>query len=206
MTGRRGEELLQLLGGPGIGLDLRDRSEAWRVGHERDVAVDESLCRGVGESASDDEVDLEHGLGSERFATVGGAQHGVVERLELLGAEPADRDAPERREDVAVDLAPVAVKGGRGEVHTLAGQPSAREIGAERERPSGVVASVALLRQSRCEAFGVCSIGAGRVPSPALAAGHRIEPLVDHCVPAGPLLRHVSVHVGSPSTGERCAR
>ena len=203
MPGDRGEERLQLLGGPGLGLDLGDRPEPWRVGDERDVPVDEPPLLGVGERTADDEVDLEDGLRCERPAPVGRAEHRLVERVELFGPQAPDRDPPEGREDVAFDLAAVAVEGRRGEVDLLAGQPAPCEVCAERERPGLVVATVALLRKAGGEALGLVSAGAGWVPAAALASGDRVEAFVDDGVPAGALLRDVSLHVDPPWSSDR---
>ena len=52
-------------------------------------------------------------LGASGSAPVGRAEHRLVERVELFGSQPADRDPPEGWEDVAVDLAAVAVEGRR---------------------------------------------------------------------------------------------
>ena len=54
---------LQLIGGPGLLLDLGDGPQAWCVGDERDVAVDQTAPHGVGERATDHEVDLVDGFG-----------------------------------------------------------------------------------------------------------------------------------------------
>ena len=89
---------------------------------------------GVGEGASDDEVDLEHGLGRERLGCPSvGRSIDSYSGVELLGSKSPDRDSAERREDVALDLAAVAVVGRGGEVDLLAGQPPPGEVGAEGE-------------------------------------------------------------------------
>ena len=87
---------------------------------------------GVGERASDDEVELVHGLRGKPPAAVG-VQERVVERFDLLVAQPADAGPAEGREDVAPDVAFIAPVGAGGEVQLLGRQPLAGEVGAEGE-------------------------------------------------------------------------
>lgn len=68
-------------------LDFRDGSQSGRVSDERDVAGDESAVHGVVEGASDDEVDLIHGLRRERASAVGRMQQAVVEGFEVVRPE-----------------------------------------------------------------------------------------------------------------------
>ncbi len=198
MAGGGAQERLQLFGGPCLLFDLRDRPQARCVGDESDVAGDETSPGGVGERASDHEVDLVHGLGGERGRSVGGMEEPVVERLEVMGAEPPESDAAERRHDVVLDLAPVAVVGGGGEHEPLARQPASGEEGAEGQCPDLVVASLEVGRKACCEPLGVRPLAAGGVPASPLLARHRVDAFVDHRAPAVALPRDVALH-GVPS-------
>ena len=70
-------------------------------------------AEGVAEGAADDEVHLQYGLGCQRSAAVGGVEEPFVERLETGGTQPADGDASQRRQDVTLRLAAVAIPGAR---------------------------------------------------------------------------------------------
>jgi len=63
MSGGGPQEQLQLLGCPGLLLDLGDRPEPRCVGHEGDVVGDEPATNSVAEGTADDEVYLVHRLG-----------------------------------------------------------------------------------------------------------------------------------------------
>ncbi|GBE22666.1 hypothetical protein BMS3Bbin01_02042 [bacterium BMS3Bbin01] len=105
------QERLELLGCPGLLLDLGDGAQFGGVGDERDVARHDPPFDGVVEGTADDEMDLQHRLRSERPGPVGGVELVVVEGFEMMRAEPPDRDLAEGGEDVPVDLAPVPVPG-----------------------------------------------------------------------------------------------
>ena len=185
---------LQLLGGPGLLLDLGDRPQPRCVGDEGDVAGDETAADGVAEGAADDEVHLVHRLGCQRPSTVAGVQHPVVEGLEVVWSQPAEAGRAEGGEDVALGLVHVAAVGAGGEGELLARQPLARQVGAEGERPDLVVASVAFRGEAGGEPFGLGPIGAGGVPGAAFPTGDGVEAFVDHCVVAVPLAADVAVH------------
>lgn len=110
VAGGGSQERLQLLGGPGLLLDLGDGPEPGGVGDQRDIAGDEATACGVFESAADDEVDLVHRLRRERGAAVARVQEPLVERLEMMRAQPPQADPTERRDDVVLDVAAVPVE------------------------------------------------------------------------------------------------
>lgn len=58
----------------------------------------------------------------------------VVERVDLLVAQATQRGAAEHREDVADDVAFLALVGAGGEVELLDREPLAGEVGAEGKR------------------------------------------------------------------------
>ena len=63
------------------------------VGGVGDVAVDELAAHGEVEGGPHDHVDLVHGLGGEPGAvTAGGRGELVVEPVEVIGPQPAERD------------------------------------------------------------------------------------------------------------------
>lgn len=87
---------------------------------------------------------LEDRLGCQRLVAVGGVEHPVVEGLQMVGSETADRDPPEGGEDVPVDLPAVTVPGRLGQSELLPGKPLTGQVGAERERAHLVVTAVQL--------------------------------------------------------------
>src|SRR5438105_1627889 len=100
-----------------------------------------------------------------------------------MGSKPSERNAPEGGHDVAFDVAVVAGVGAGGEHDSLAGQPAVFEVGAETQRAGLVVAAVALGGEALSEAFGVCPLGARRMPTATLVAGDWVDAFVDHRVP-----------------------
>lgn len=173
------------------------------MGDERDVARQEPAPNGVLERAADDEVDLVHGLRRERDSAVARVKEPLVERLEMMRAQPSQADPTERRDDVVLNVAAVPAVGGCGEHDPLARQPASREVGAEGERPDLVVASVAVAGESGGKPFGVSPLGAGGMPAAPFLAGHRVDAFVDHCVPAAALLGDISLHDDAPSGARR---
>ncbi len=83
------QERLELLGCPGLLLDLGDGAQFGGVGDERDVARHDPPFDGVVEGTADDEMDLQHRLRSERPGPVGGVELVLVEGFEMMQAEPA---------------------------------------------------------------------------------------------------------------------
>lgn len=125
----------------------------------------------------DDEMDLKDRLGCEGLPSVGREQHVVVERLEMVGSEPAQNDAPEGGKNVMFDLSAVAVPGAGTEREPLGWQPSFHEVSAESERPTGVVATVDVGRQSFSQALSVGAPGTRRVPAALLDQLRRSRPV-----------------------------
>lgn len=74
------------------------------MSYQSDVSVDEATSDGILESASDNEMHLQHRLRGERPSFVGGVEHPVVERLEMVCPKSADTKVADRREDVSVDF------------------------------------------------------------------------------------------------------
>jgi hypothetical protein len=103
------------------------------MGDEGDVARDEPLAYRVGQRAADDEVYLEHSLGRQGRPAVGRVQQLFVEGLEMRGPQSPQPDASEAGQNVAVDLAAVAVPGAGAQGEALAGQPAGGQIRAEAE-------------------------------------------------------------------------
>jgi hypothetical protein len=203
------QEGLDLCGGPGLLLDLWDRSQLGSRRTQGDVASDEPASECVVEDATDDQVHLVDGLGGQGPRPVGGAQHRVVEPFEVFGAQPAKPLPPDPREDVALGLVGVAAMGAGAQFDALGGQPVAGEIGTQGERPDFVVAAVTLSGEPRDERFGFGAVCAGRVPGAAFLAGDGIESFVDDRVVAVPLAGDVSLHgksscsAGSGRSGTR---
>jgi hypothetical protein len=162
MTSGRPQEGPQFLRGPGLLFDLGDRAQPRGLGEEGDVARHEPFADGVAEGAADDEVHIEHGLCSERLACVGRVQHPVVERPDLRGAQAPDADATQTRNDVALDLAAVAVPRAGGQGDLLAWQPPRGQVSAEAQSTTLVVAAVDRGGTS-CRAS--CSASARSVPA-----------------------------------------
>ena len=127
------QEPLQLLSGPGLLLHFGNRPELRGVSHERDVACHDASTGGIIGGATDDEMDLQHGLGCQGFPPVGWMEFLVVERFEMVWAQTPNRDLAEGREDVPVDLAAVAVPGAASQLEFLAWQLPGGQIGPEGE-------------------------------------------------------------------------
>ena len=162
-------------------------------GDNGDVARDQPAPQRIGERTVDDEMDLVHGLRCKPD-TGSGVQQRVVERFDLLAAEPPDAHLAECRKDVELHVAFVAAVGAGGEMQLLGWQPLPGEIGAECQRSYGVD-SVGLGRgEFGGEAFSGAPVRSGRVPRSAFFAGDWIASLVDHRVVAVPSLSNVSLH------------
>ena len=172
------KELLELRGRPRLLFDLGDGAEPGRVGDEGHVAGNQSSADGVGERTPDHEVDLVHGLGCERRASVRRMEQSVVERLEVVISKPPDPDVSERRHDVSLDVPAVPVVGGRGQGDALAGQPAAVEKRAKGQSADLVVAALEIGCEVRGEPLGVGALCPGRVPAAPLAPGDRIGAFV----------------------------
>ncbi len=200
------QERLELLGGPGVLLDLRDRPQSWCVGDDRGVSRDEPAAHGVGERTPDDEMNLVDGLRRERRSTVGWIEEPVVERFEVVGSEASQSDPADGGHDVVLDLAPVPVVGGGREHEPLGRQPPAGEVGPKAQRPDLVVDALELAGQPGCEPLGVGPLGSGGVPAASFLARHGVDALVDHGVPAVALSGHVSLHGDPPVRRPRRSR
>lgn len=129
-----------------------------------DVAVDETPGDGVVERGADDGVDLEDRLGCEPVPVPAAAVgERVVESVEVIGAQAAERDVPDRRSDVAVDEPCVPVGGGGAHLATFVRDPRVGEELAERHRPSRHAGcGVALTVESGGELFGFVAVVADR--------------------------------------------
>ena len=131
MTGCSTEKPLQLLGCPGLLLDLGDRPELRCVSHERDVAYHDASTHRVVEGATDDQMDCQHRLWRQGVASVGRVELLVVERLEMMRLESPNRYLPESWEDVLVDLAPIPVPRRASQLELLARKPPGGQVGPE---------------------------------------------------------------------------
>jgi hypothetical protein len=67
------------------------------------------------------------------------------------------------------------------------------------ERTARVVATIHLGGELVGQAFGVSPLAPRGVPTASLSSGHRVEPVVDHHIPAVALPCHVLLHRRSPS-------
>ena len=178
---------LQLLGGPCLLFDLGDRPQPRCVGHEGDVAGDQTTAYRVAEGAADDEVHLVHRFGCQCSTIIGGVQHPVVEGLEVVWSQTAEAGGAEGREDVALGLVDVAAVGAGGQGELLARQPVLGQVGPEGERSEPVVASVAFWPRGAGRAVRPRIVGAGGMPGAALPTGDWVEAFVDDCVVAARL-------------------
>ncbi len=110
MPDRSPQKGCQLSGGPCLGFVFGNRPEPRRVSNESDVSVHDPAFRGVIEGASDNEVNLEHRLGCQCLcAGFGGSELRLVKSFEVGDFQSADRDPAEGWEDVAFDLAALAL-------------------------------------------------------------------------------------------------
>jgi hypothetical protein len=102
-----------------------------------DVGVDELSPHRQVQRRPHDDVHLVHGLWGEAGA-VPSAGRGelVVQPVEVIGPEPTERDATDRRVDVVVDHPRVAVRGGGSDVAALGRQPRVGEELTEVHRPA----------------------------------------------------------------------
>ncbi len=131
MPGSGAQEGPQLLRRPGTLFDPRDGPKAGGVGDQGDVPRDEPATHGLLESPPDDQVDLVHGLRSERGVSVARMEQAVVEGVEVVGAQAPQADVAECGDDVVLDVVTVAVVGACGEDKAFAWQPPAAEEGPE---------------------------------------------------------------------------
>ena len=100
VAGRLTKKRPQFLRGPGLLFHLGYRPHLGGVGHQSDVSSHDPTPYSVVESATDDEMDLPHRLGSQRPLLVPRMQFLLVELLEVMGSKAADRDTPESRENM----------------------------------------------------------------------------------------------------------
>ena len=148
---------------------------------------------------------MSRGLRSGRGPSVGGMEEPVIERFEVMGPQPPEPDAAERRHDVSLDVAAVSGIRRSGEGDALAGQPAGGEKRAEGQSANLVVAALQIGCEVRGEALGISALCSGRVPMASLAPGDRIDAFVDHRVPAVALLCHVALQ-RTPPLGPRRPR
>jgi hypothetical protein len=126
----------------------------------------------------DDGVDLEDGLGSAAGAvSAAGGGEAVVEGVEVIGAQAAERDVTDGRVDTAVDEPCVPVRGGGTDLPSLVRNPGVGEVFAERDRTRRCCRrGVAFVVESGGELFGFVAVVADGVPASAFSAGERVEP------------------------------
>jgi hypothetical protein len=118
----------------------------------------------------------------------------VVERLDVVVAQPAQTNTSEGGHDVALHVALISAVGAGSELQLLGRQPLTGEIGTEGQRTHGVGTALLFGGEPRRQVLCRGAVGAGRVPPSPLAAGDRVEPLVDDGVEPSPPLRHVAIH------------
>jgi hypothetical protein len=110
----------ELLLGQRLAFGLLEMPLPGGAGDERNVASHEAASLRVGERAADDQVNLVHRLGGQRAARLR-VEKRVVERLDLLVAQPSEPDPSEDREDVSLHVALVAAVGAGREVSRFVG-------------------------------------------------------------------------------------
>ena len=138
------------------------------------------------ERGADDGVDLEDRLGGAAGAVAAaGGGEGVVEGVEVVGAQTTERDVTDGRVDVAVDEPRVPV-GGRGtDLATLVRDPGVGEELAERDQPGRWRwGGVAFAVESGGELFCFPSVVTGGVPPSAFPSGEWVEAVVGDDVEA----------------------
>lgn len=174
----RGSRLVRRRGQVGVvGLASRGRR-----------CVDESALDCDLERGADDHVDLEDRLRRQpgAGATARDCER-FVELIEMVGSKTPQRDLADGGVDVALHEPRIPIRGGGSDVPTLLRQPRLSEEGPESDRaaggrtrsrslPSGVETSGDRLRLG--------PVVADWMPSPALPAGERVEPLVGDDVEA----------------------
>ena len=125
-----------------------------------DVAVDEAPGDGVVERGADDGVDLEDRFRCEPVpitAAVGG--EGVVEGVEVISTQAAQRDVTDGGSDVAVDEPRVPVGGGGADLAALVRDPRVGAELAQRHRPCRHAGcDVAFVVEARGELFGFFTV------------------------------------------------
>lgn len=153
------------------------------------------------ERRSNDGVDLEDGLGGAAgavSAAVGGG--GVVEGVEVIGAQATQRDLTDGGLDVAVDEPCVPVGGGGANLPWLVWDPGVGEVLAERDRPGRCHrCGVAFAVEWGSQLFGFGSVVANGVPASAFPSGERVEAVVGDDAEAVLALHYVT-HPPSSTT------
>lgn len=153
------------------------------------------------ERGADHGVDLEDGLGSavDAVSTDAGGE-GVVEGVEVIAAQTAQRDVTDSGVDVAVDEPGVPVRGRGTHLATLERDPRVGEELAERRRPgrrNGC--GVAFAVESGGKLFGFVTVVADGMPASAFPAGEWVEAVVGDDVEAV-LALHAVAHPRSSTT------
>jgi hypothetical protein len=131
----------------------------------------------VVERGADDGVNLDDRLGCAAGAvsTAGGGE-GVVQVVEVIGAQPTQRDVTDGRVDVAVDEPGVPVRSGGADLATLVRDPRVGEELAKRHRTGRCRRfGVAFAVEPGGELFGFVTVVADGMPSSAFPSGEWVE-------------------------------
>jgi hypothetical protein len=151
-----------------------------------DVADDELAFGGEAERSSDDHVHFEDRLGCEPVlvSTPGDGQL-LVQVLEMIDAQSAQRDVADRWCDVVLDEPGVPVCGGGSDLASFAWHPRLVQKRRDGDRPAGrrlLVASCEF--EASTNGFGFVAVVADRMPWSALLSGERVEAVVGDDVEA----------------------
>ncbi len=114
---------------------LRGRRRFGGLSIGYDVPNDKSLTASILEGLAQDDVNLEHGLSVEATLAVDApiGQEFGIELVDVLDPEPTERDAPDARHDVTLDVPSVAVLAAGPKADLLSRQPSLQEVPGHRK-------------------------------------------------------------------------
>jgi hypothetical protein len=145
-----------------------------------DVADDELPLDGNIERGAHDHVDLEDGLGCETLAVSPAARcQRLVERVEAVGPQPAQRHVADRWVHVPLDEPRVAVGGRRSHVAPLVRHPRVGQEPAEGDRPAlDRARRWVVVVEARRARFGLAPVMPDRMPPTAFLAGERVDAVV----------------------------
>jgi len=149
------------------------------------------------EQVAHDSMDLVHGLGRQAAGAVVATvqQQLSVEVLHSVGADVAERDRPERRQDMQAQHPLVALDRGRSQLHALGRQPVAGDEAGEGQPAGGLPAAVPILAGELAgQPLGIRPVGSCGMPAPPLPPGGRVQAGVDHRVPLLALAGDIALH------------
>jgi hypothetical protein len=158
--------------------------------------------------ASDDHVNLQDRLvvKSTVAARPAVGEEVGVQLLQMVGAQVSEWDTADVGHDVEIDVASVAVPGGRAKREPLGGQPPLGQVDPDGETVAGAdVATKMLAGERGGQLLGVEATASSGMPTATFPTGDRIDALVDDRVVAVALASDVSLHDVDPPLGRRLA-